>query len=203
MVKQERAARTRENLILSAAEVFDREGYAVASLTTISAQAGVSSGALHFHFANKAALAEAVEDAAALRLRDIVDHTPAVGGLQNLVDTTHQLARGLRDDVVLRAGFGLGRAAGLGPRVDVRAHWQNWVEYLLTRADQAGELREDVSAPAVVTAVVATTAGLDMLARRDGDWLSRRTVARFWELLLPTLAASELLTALDARGTRG
>lgn len=202
MVKQERAARTRENLIRSAAEVFDREGYAVASLTTISSQAGVSNGALHFHFASKAALAEAVEDAAALRLRDIVDHAPVGGSLQNLVDTTHQLARGLRDDVVLRAGFELGRDAGRGPRADVCGHWQNWVEYLLKCADQAGELRTDVSTQAVATAVVATTAGFEVLARRDdGDWLSRRTVARFWELLLPTLAATELLTALDAHGT--
>ncbi|WP_159062215.1 TetR family transcriptional regulator, partial [Streptomyces caniscabiei] len=67
MAKQERAVRTRENLIRSAAEVFDREGYAVASITTISARAGVSNGALHFHFASKAALAEAVAEAAALR----------------------------------------------------------------------------------------------------------------------------------------
>ncbi|MBD9704183.1 TetR family transcriptional regulator [Streptomyces sp. ID01-12c] len=201
MAKQERAVRTRENLIRSAAEVFDREGYAVASITTISARAGVSNGALHFHFASKAALAEAVAEAAALRLRDLVDQPPACGGLQNLVDTTHQLARELRDDVVLRAGFELGRDAGRGRRADVRGHWQNRVEYLLTCADRAGELRADVSTQVVATAVVATTAGFEVLARRDGDWLSRRTVARFWELLLPTLATTELLPVLDARGT--
>lgn len=201
MAKQERAVRTREKLIRSAAEVFDREGYAVASITTISARAGVSNGALHFHFASKAALAEAVAEAAALRLRDLVDQPSAGGGLQNLVDTTHQLARELRDDVVLRAGFELGRDAGRGRRADVRGHWQNRVEYLLTCADRAGELRADVSTRAVATAVVATTAGFEVLARRDGDWLSRRTVARFWELLLPTLATTELLPALDARGT--
>ena len=55
MVKQERALRTREALIESAAEVFDREGFSVASLTAISSRAGVSNGALHFHFASKAA----------------------------------------------------------------------------------------------------------------------------------------------------
>ena len=63
MAEQERAVRTRERLIGSAAETFCREGFAVASLSVISAQAGVSSGALHFHFAGKAALADAVESA--------------------------------------------------------------------------------------------------------------------------------------------
>ncbi|MFF7394323.1 ScbR family autoregulator-binding transcription factor [Streptomyces scabiei] len=201
MVKQERAARTRQKLIRSAAEVFDREGYAVASLTTISARAGVSNGALHFHFASKTALAEAVADAAALRLRDIVDQPPAAGSLQNLVDTTHRLARQLRADVVLRAGFELGRDAGREPPADVCGHWQHWVEHLLERADSAGELRTDVSTLAVATAVVATTAGLEVLARREEHWLSRQTVARFWDLLLPTLATRDLLPALKPSGT--
>src|SRR5258705_4564694 len=65
MVNQERAARTKRNLIRSAAEVFEREGYAAASLTVISSQAGVSNGALHFHFASKEDLAREVEGAAA------------------------------------------------------------------------------------------------------------------------------------------
>ena len=61
MVKQERAARTRQALIQAAAEVFAEEGFVTASLSTISRRAGVSNGALHFHFANKGMLADAVE----------------------------------------------------------------------------------------------------------------------------------------------
>ena len=109
MVKQERALRTREALIKSAAAVFDREGFRVASLTVISDQAGVSNGALHFHFASKAALADAVEDAAAHRLGRITAAARSEPGsaLQLLVDATHDLARALHDDVVLRTGFEL------------------------------------------------------------------------------------------------
>lgn len=59
MTKQDRAVRTRLALIRSAAEQFEARGYVRASLAEISAGAGVSSGALHFHFANKAAVAEA------------------------------------------------------------------------------------------------------------------------------------------------
>ena len=94
-----------------AAETFCREGFRGGVLSVISAQAGVSSGALHFHFAGKAALADAVESAALDRLRIIagVASREGAGRLQCLVDVTHGLALGLRGDVVLRAGFGLGR----------------------------------------------------------------------------------------------
>lgn len=40
MAKQDRAVRTRNALIESAAELFDRDGYEHASLSTISTQAG-------------------------------------------------------------------------------------------------------------------------------------------------------------------
>ncbi|MFB7943191.1 TetR family transcriptional regulator, partial [Streptomyces sp. NPDC056049] len=69
MSKQERAARTRYALIRSAAELFEQRGYAQARLAEISAGAGVSSGALHFHFENKAAVAQAVENEASRSLR--------------------------------------------------------------------------------------------------------------------------------------
>lgn len=103
MVKQERAARTRETLIRSAAQIFDREGFSVASLTGISSLAGVSNGALHFHFASKAALADAVEAAALIRLLAVTDvgPPPGAGRVQLLVDVTHGLAAALRTDVVL------------------------------------------------------------------------------------------------------
>ena len=71
MVKQERALRTRRALVRAAAEVFAGEGFAPASLTAISRRAGVSNGALHFHFPNKKALARAVEEEALETVRGI------------------------------------------------------------------------------------------------------------------------------------
>ncbi|MGW7049656.1 TetR family transcriptional regulator [Streptomyces avermitilis] len=71
-VRQERAIRTRNALIESAAALFARHGYEVVSLSTISARAGVSNGALHFHFPSKTALAEAVGAAAAQRFGRII-----------------------------------------------------------------------------------------------------------------------------------
>lgn len=68
-MKQERAVHTRQSLIRSAAEAFERHGYVRTSLAEISSSAGVSTGALHFHFENKAAIASTVEATAAVLLR--------------------------------------------------------------------------------------------------------------------------------------
>ncbi|XKK61450.1 TetR family transcriptional regulator [Streptomyces sp. ARC32] len=130
MVKQERALRTREALINSAATVFDRDGFSVASLTAISSLAGVSNGALHFHFASKAALADAVEEAAAERLAHIVTvhEEEAANALQLLVNTSHELARMLTADVVLRAGFELSRDQVREGGPGLYQQWHRWVE---------------------------------------------------------------------------
>ncbi|WP_406134668.1 ScbR family autoregulator-binding transcription factor [Streptomyces sp. NBC_01089] len=189
MVKQERAQRTRTSLIHAAAEVFAQEGYAPASLTTISRRAGVSNGALHFHFANKQSLAQAVEDEAVASVARIIRAARPAGGcvLQALVEATYELMSRLADDIVVRAGFGLGsdraRAGGSGPRRD----WERWVGEMLRLAEQEGRLAEGVSGRSATHAVVATTVGLEVLGGEDPEWLSRRRIAGIWELLLPHL----------------
>ncbi|KOY54665.1 hypothetical protein ADK59_29005 [Streptomyces sp. XY332] len=203
MVKQERAVRTRDTLIRSAAEIFDREGFAVASLTAISTLAGVSNGALHHHFTSKAVLTDAVEEAALARLLAVTEAGLPLGAsrMQLLVDVTHRLATALRGDVVLRAGFELSGEMSRPPHVDLREWWRRWVAETLRQADSEGELRPDVTASDVVSAVVAATVGFEVLGVREAEWLSASTVTRFWRLLLPTVVSATLLADLDSEGT--
>ncbi|MFE5678082.1 ScbR family autoregulator-binding transcription factor [Streptomyces erythrochromogenes] len=203
MAQQERAVRTRETLIKCAAETFTSDGFAVASLTTISRRAGVSNGALHFHFATKAALADAVEVAALIRLRAVTGRVPAEGwsALQHVVDVTHGLARGLREDVVLRAGFELSGGVARPPSRDLRDGWQGWVEEEMARAAGQGELRPGVTVESAVTAVVAATVGFEVLGARRAVWTSRRTVTQFWQLILPSLASEDVLGKIEAEGS--
>ncbi|AVZ77951.1 hypothetical protein SLUN_38630 (plasmid) [Streptomyces lunaelactis] len=201
MAKQERAVRTRNALIESAAELFDRDGFELASLSTISARAGVSSGALHFHFSSKAALADAVGQEAAQRL-DRITQQQADGALQMLIDATHALIRTLEDDVVLRAGFDLSDSLEhVRAEAGLRRTWQEWVEDVLVRADGEGSLARGPSVRDAATAVVAVTAGLESLGRQDARWLSHTPLTRFWRLLLPRLAESSSLDTLVASGT--
>ncbi|WP_338673603.1 ScbR family autoregulator-binding transcription factor [Streptomyces sp. SCSIO 30461] len=202
MVKQERAVRTRDALIRSAAEVFDREGFALASLTSISSLAGVSKGALHHHFVNKAALTDAVEEAALTRLLSVAGVVPprGVSRVQLLVDVTHRLARALREDVVLRVGFELSGEVSRPVRVDLREWWRRWVGEKVLQAEGDGELRPGVTASDAVNAVVSATVGLEVLGARDAEWLSGATITRFWLLLLPAVVSDGLLADLKAEG---
>ena len=55
--RQERAEVTREAILEGAAEAFDAAGFGSTSLSDISQRAGVTKGALYFHFPSKEALA--------------------------------------------------------------------------------------------------------------------------------------------------
>ncbi|MEU7281418.1 ScbR family autoregulator-binding transcription factor [Streptomyces sp. NPDC045431] len=207
MTKQERAARTRQALIRSAAEVFDQEGFAPSSLTSISRRAGVSNGALHFHFVNKGALAEEVEVEAMAVLRGIAapwsEHGDVGGGLQTLVDTSHALVARLRQDVILRAGFGLSADATWKSRSDLRQYWVDWVDEGLSLAARRGALADGVRPEDATTVVAAATVGLEALGRTDPRWWDRHTSTGLWRLLLPRLASEQLADRVRAEGGEG
>ncbi|MFB6888082.1 TetR family transcriptional regulator [Kitasatospora sp. NPDC056327] len=71
-MRQERAQQTHRALLLAAATEFDRHGYAGTSLARVSQTAGVTMGALTFHFPSKASLADAVRAQAAALTRAAV-----------------------------------------------------------------------------------------------------------------------------------
>lgn len=192
MAKQVRAVRTREALLQAAAEAFAVDGYALASLPAISKRAGVSTGALHFHFASKDSLAKEVEAVATMSVERLVERCRASADtlLQLLVDATLDLMTAIGADTVLRAGFELGgdpsRKKGEGP-----GHWwSDWVHAVLRDARDAGELADGVSPEGAAAAVVATTVGFGMLNAGGRLRLSPELVEQFWALVLPGLAAS-------------
>lgn len=194
MPKQARAVRTREALISSAAEAFVAGGFAHSSLAEISARAGVSSGALHFHFRSKGELGAAVESAAAQTLRGLLETRP-VGqpdSLQRLVDVLQLLAERLADDVVLQAGFDLISDASWpgGEGLGLWRVWRDWVETTLSVARREGRLAGDVALDDVVRAATATVVGVQVLRRIEPDWCNHQVVGFFWKLAMPRLSAA-------------
>ncbi|MGW6968877.1 TetR family transcriptional regulator [Streptomyces zaomyceticus] len=217
MAKQERAVRTRAAVLRSAAEIFDTDGFVSASLSAISQRAGVSSGALHFHFANKGALAEAIEKAAEQRLWRITGPAPDGSGgcegchghgsrsgagakaegegqgegevdlIQSLVETSHELFDALNSDVILRAGFTLGCEPSWSSLVDLHGQWRDWIDGTLRHAAKNGALAEGTEPEDVVTVVAASTVGFEALGRKDPSWLSRQRLTQFWKFMLPRL----------------
>ncbi|MEV7347023.1 ScbR family autoregulator-binding transcription factor [Streptomyces sp. NPDC093544] len=204
MVKQERAARTRHALIQAAAAVFAEEGFVTASLSTISRRAGVSNGALHFHFASKNMLADAVGAEAAAAVGRITESARAWQGdsLQAVVDATHELMGSLAHDIVVRGGFGLAGDSARRGEPSLRTQWQHWVEDSLRRAERNGALADGVSWADGARVIVAATAGFEVLGGDDTSWLSRQNVTRFWEVVLPRLAGRQDLHRLMSAGSR-
>ncbi|RKT17290.1 TetR family transcriptional regulator [Streptomyces sp. 1114.5] len=201
MVKQERAGRTRQAVLLAAAETFARVGFEAASLVDISRRAGVSKGALYFHFVSKQALADGVRRAAgreigSAALRALRADGPA---LQGLIDLSHELARMLREDVVVRAGVRLGRRGpsredtpGAPPGPD--ATWRSLtavVQRLLDRAAEAGELHPGVDRRAAAELLTSVAAGQVLLAGEEGDRPRPEAVRRVWTAALPALVAAD------------
>ncbi|MET9558473.1 ScbR family autoregulator-binding transcription factor [Streptomyces sp. NPDC006645] len=205
MAKQYRAVRTRQELIRSAAEVFDDVGFADSSISAISSRAGVSTGALHFHFGNKQALGSAVELAAAQTLLRITGHVPLrdPAPLQHLVDTSHTLAGYLLGDRVLRAGFRLGSDPAWRGGGDLWEQWQDWVQLMLVVAREQGGLSPEIDVEDVVYAVTGALAGFEVRARRDPEWGAGEVITRFWRLMLPRLAGERVMDTLVPGGTRG
>ena len=82
---------TRELLIEAAKKEFLEKGYNKASLRTICANAGVTTGALYFFFENKADLFAAIVDPPLKGLKEILishfsDDIKEVSGLESLED---------------------------------------------------------------------------------------------------------------------
>ncbi|WRZ87688.1 TetR/AcrR family transcriptional regulator [Streptomyces sp. NBC_01007] len=202
MVKQVRAARTRQALVLAAAEVFADDGYALSSLPAITRRAGVSAGALHFHFPSKDALAVEVERAG----RESVERLVAASGpsssslLQLLVAATRELLVAVATDAVVRAGFKLSVDPSRKNGSGFRDWWCAWVCDLLLRAQREGELAEDVSPGGAAAVIVAATVGFEVLGAGDRDWLPPERIDQFWALVLPRLTAPGRKPAAVSRG---
>lgn len=147
MAIQERAERTRLRLIQAAAEEFALNGYGATSLQRISDTAGLTMGALTFHFPTKIALAGAVHAQGSVLTREAVTRVAAAGAegastppLQRVVDITQVLARLLHEEVTVRA-------AGRLSREHVPTHGASWNDFwlpsvreLLEQASSEGEL---------------------------------------------------------------
>ncbi|MGW1550288.1 TetR family transcriptional regulator, partial [Streptomyces sp. NPDC002346] len=103
MAQQARAIQTRRSILVAAAAVFDERGYSSATISEILARAGVTKGALYFHFNSKEELALGVMD---VQL-DSFPLPPQPTKLQELVDQGMILAHRLRHEPLVRASVGL------------------------------------------------------------------------------------------------
>jgi AcrR family transcriptional regulator len=109
MARQERAEQTRQRIVGAAAAEFAEHGYDGTSLHRIVRSAGVTMGALTFHFPSKSALANAVQEAGTTATREVILGADSAPGLQGVLDEVLTLADALRTTQSIRAAARLTR----------------------------------------------------------------------------------------------
>lgn len=204
MTKQARSENTRSHLVRSAAELFDSNGFAGATLEDVSRAAGVTKGAFYFHFSSKDELAGAIQAEACALLRAAVYRVGGRAAVQSLVDLTHELAGWLEHEPVVRASFRTARECGHRgtPFLDFYTDWLATVETLLASAQRAGELRDGVGVEQAATFVLTVSSGVEMLwwsRIRQGS--IRDSLTGMWRLALPGIVVGDQLSEIDPNGS--
>ncbi|MGW5940595.1 ScbR family autoregulator-binding transcription factor [Streptomyces celluloflavus] len=197
MVRQERAARTRAALVRAAAEEIDRRGYDGTSLNKVISAAGISMGALTFHFSTKSDLADEVQSQGSHAARTVADHVTAGSGpaLQAVIDLTLELARLLEEDPVVRSAARLARERPGSPAWS--AAWLPAVHSLLAQAQRDGQLHPAVLPETIAALVVHLVAGTETYARARSvatDTARASAVVqlgRIWQLALSGISPRE------------
>ncbi|MER7026899.1 MULTISPECIES: ScbR family autoregulator-binding transcription factor [Streptomyces] len=191
--------RTRRAVLEAAAQVMGVRGYEAATMAEIIQRAGVTKGALYFHFSSKHELARAVIMEQTLHF----DQKVSASRLQDAIDFTHQLAVALRDDALLQAGtrIALETTFSEEPLVPYQA-WIDLLVKIFTDAREIGELLPGISLEAAAEFFVASYFGVQLfsLAASDRVDLPER-VTTLWKHTLPGIATPGALSHLEPRGS--
>ncbi|MER6200250.1 ScbR family autoregulator-binding transcription factor [Streptomyces sp. NPDC001586] len=200
--RQERAEITRQAILDGAATAFDLSGYDGTSLSDVVKYAGVTKGALYFHFQSKEALARSLMD----EHFQISEHVPGVEnpGLQTVIDLSHLMAHGLRTNVRIRAGIRLVIEFGAFTTPDPTPYdaWIATCRSCLTPAQEQGDIHPTLDVRALATLLVGAFTGIQVTSHvrtRREDLHTR--VTDLWSFLLPTIVPAHRITHFHPTGT--
>ncbi|MDH6236514.1 ScbR family autoregulator-binding transcription factor [Cryobacterium sp. CG_9.6] len=207
MAQQERAIETRAAIIRGAAATFQERGYGSTSLAQVSAAAGVTKGALYFHFESKEALAVAIieaqhEASAGIGRTLLADNVP---GLRAIIVMSLELARQLHEDPIVSAGIRLTiEAANFDtPIAGPYLAWMEACEEYLRRGIVEGEISPDIDICALSHFIISAFTGVqvvsDVLTGRDD--IEDRLI-EMWAVIMPALVPAHRWAELKDLPTR-
>jgi len=185
---KEEAARTRQDILKSALIVFGEKGFSAATLKQIAAEAGVTRGAIYWHFNNKAELYNTLIESYSARGATIGEEAIADGG--SFVDILRRIfvrqLQAVEEDPDLRAIMEIHLfKTGLDPEL-LTAHLQQiksgqalleGIKDAMSMGIAAGELRADIDPLEMARAFLALQNGLIYLWLLTPDSFSLRESA--------------------------
>ena len=189
MAQQERAVRTRDAVLTAAAEAFADAGFLATSMADIFARAGVTKGALYFHFTSKEELAFAIIDAEEQAAAAIVEAVLATDAppLQKLIDISFRWGREIQVNPIVQAGLRMIIEQGTYSRPMPMPYnqWQELATQLLAAAQERGELERSVDPKSMAEFAVSSFTGVQVVSQvvsNHEDLIQR--IERMWQLLL-------------------
>ena len=170
--------RTRALLLQAAFQEMYRSGYRSADLDAILAAAGVTKGALYYHFDDKEALGHAVVDE--VMTRDL--HRKWVEPLRNAKNPIDALVRIVQSESVKREDVQRGcpllnlsqEMSGLDEGFRTRTaklfkDWHDAVAEALREGQKCGVVRNDINANETATFLIAIYEGYVVLGKNSQD----------------------------------
>lgn len=201
MARQDRAERTRNLILDAAAEAFDARGFAGASLSDILSRAGVTKGALYFHFSSKEELArELVQEQWRIELPAAENQTNPV---QAVIDLCHSFCQNLCTNTRVRASNRLVSESNFDrPYPEVYQRWNDMIHEFLKTAHARGDLRQDLEPREVATFIGGAVFGIQsmsgVLTNRED---LRERLTDMWKLTLPGMVPARRLSRFQPAGT--
>ncbi|MFG2313274.1 ScbR family autoregulator-binding transcription factor [Streptomyces sp. NPDC048566] len=203
MAKQDRAIRTRHSILVAAASVFEERGYQAATITDILTTAGVTKGALYFHFQSKEDLAYGVMAAQGRHMGTVPSR---VCKTQEVIDTVLLQTYRLQKDPMVRAGVRLAMDQQ-ATELDRGTSFQDWstgITKLLQQAQQQGELLPHITPSDTADLLVGAYAGIQAMSQALTNYtdLDHRTTVLLHHTL-PNIVQPPILTTLNLTPQRG
>jgi len=201
--------RTRELLLQAAFQEIYRSGYRSADLDAILAAAGVTKGALYYHFDDKEALGYAVLDE--VMTTDL--HQKWVQPLRNAKDPIDALVRIVQSESLKREDVRRGcpllnlsqEMSGLDEGFRRRTarlfrDWHDAVAGALREGQKRGLVRNDIDANETATFLIATYEGYVVLTKNSQDARTMQSGQRRVSGHLESLRPARGRTRAAARG---
>ena len=185
--KQE-AALTRNSLLKAALSVFSRTGYSAATLEDVAAEAGVTRGAIYWHFGSKAELYNALLDEYSGRSGQIVQAAAAEGGtlIEILTRVFIRLLAAMEDDPALKEVMNISlfkteRTPDLAPAMQARLEGSQAlirsIAAIMAQGIAAGDLRTDLDPLDMARAFLGFQNGMSYLWLQDPSAFSLKACA--------------------------
>jgi TetR/AcrR family acrAB operon transcriptional repressor len=187
---KEEAERTRERIFRAGLKVFSRKGYAAATLSDVAREAGISRGAIYWHYKNKESFFHEVEERLETYYDDMVESITqstkpflerireAVVGLLTRFNEDEEFR--LMEEFFLRSLLNHG-----GPDTTaIRREWEQRPLKLIRQAIDSGEIFGDWNADSALLAIDSGVTGLFFQLIQHEITLSNRQIGEFADFVV-------------------